>query len=79
MKRYFKILPIICLLAAQIIVAVHIHNADDTVTETQCVYCQAATELSGADTPEVLMAAEPVYYQTTEVVSLSQNIVYFNL
>ena len=79
MKRWLKILPIICLLIAQVIVAAHIHATDDVVLEHGCIFCQTAVELASADTPEILTLNEPIYHKTNEAVSFIQNIVYFNL
>lgn len=78
-KKWFKILPIICLFAAQVIVATHIHSPDEAVSEQNCVYCQTAVQMAGADTPEVLTVAVPVYYTTDSEISLSEHITYFNL
>ncbi len=78
-KRWLKILPIICLLVAQVIVAAHIHAADDVIFEHGCVFCQTAVELASADIPEVLTLNEPIYNKAAEDISFIQNIVYFNL
>ena len=79
MKKWLKILPIVCMFVAQVIVAAHIHVADDVILEHGCVFCQTAVELASADTPDVLTLNEPIYHKTAEVVSFIQNIVYFNL
>ena len=78
-NRWLKILSIVCLLTAQIFFATHIHSPDEVISDQECVYCQTAAELAGADTPEVIAVAEPVYYLTTGIISLSENVIYFNL
>lgn len=78
-KKLFKILPIVCLFVAQVIVAAHIHDANDAIAEQDCFYCQTAAELAGSNTPEILTVAEPIYYTTKTDISLSQLIVYFEL
>ncbi|MBR1604789.1 MAG: hypothetical protein IJ660_01625 [Alphaproteobacteria bacterium] len=78
-KKWLKILPIVCLFAAQVIVAVHIHDTNDVLAEQDCFYCQTATELASADTPEVLTLNEPIYYTTDTSISLFEHIAYFNL
>ena len=78
-KRWIKILPVICLLAAQIIVATHIHHIDDAISDQDCCYCQTAAELAGANTPECLTVAEPVYYGTDTDVPFSEQLVSFRL
>lgn len=77
-KRLLKILPIVCLLIAQVMVAAHVHSSDDVILEHECVFCQAAVELAGADKPEILIVAEPIYHKTIEIVSFIQNAVCFN-
>ena len=79
MKKWFKILPIVFLLTAQIIVAAHIHSPDEAVAEQGCIYCQTAAEIAGADAPEALTIAEPIYYTTNISISLFEHIAYFNL
>ncbi|MBR1373850.1 hypothetical protein IJ556_05305 [bacterium] len=78
-KRWLKILPIVCLLIAQVIVAAHIHSSDDVILEHECAFCQAAVELAGADKPEILTVTKPIYHKTIEIVSFIQNVVCFNL
>ena len=78
-KKWLKILPIICLFAAQVIVATHIHSPDEAVSEQNCVYCQTAAEIASADTPEVLIVAEPIFYTTDSDIPLFEHITYFNL
>ena len=50
-----KLFSVICLLAAQFIVAGHVHYADEALPEEHCVYCQAAAELSGMDAPSAVV------------------------
>ena len=78
-KKWLKILPIVCIFVAQVIVATHIHNTDDAIAEQGCFYCQTAAEMAGSNTPEILTIAEPIYYTTKTDISLSQLIVYFEL
>lgn len=78
-KKWFKILPIVCLFVAQVIVAAHIHSPDDAIAEQDCFYCQTAAEIAGADAPEVLTLNEPIYYTTNISISLFEHIAYFNL
>lgn len=77
-KKWLKILSVVCFLAAQIVVAAHIH-CDENVSEQECVYCQAASELSGSNVPEALVAFEPIYLPIAKVVFLSENTLSFNL
>ena len=79
MKKWFKILPVICLLTAQVILAAHTHSPDEAVLEQDCIYCQTASELASSATPELFTIAAPVYYQIAKASSLSQNIVCYNL
>lgn len=78
-KKWFKILPIICLFVAQVIVTAHIHSPDDAIAEQDCFYCQTAAEMAGSSTPEVLTIAEPIYYTTDTSISLFEHIAYYNL
>ena len=78
-KKWFKILPIVCLFVAQVIVAAHIHSPDDAIAEQNCFYCQTAAEIAGSNTPEVLTLNEPIYYITDTSISLFEHIAYFNL
>lgn len=64
--KRLKLLPVICLLAAQIIVAGHIHDDNEAVPHEQCVYCQTAAELSGMDTPQVVSPVIPVRIETPQ-------------
>ena len=78
-KKWFNILPIICLLTAQIIVAAHVHSPDEAVLEQYCIYCQTASELAGSAAPETITIADPIYHQIEKATSLSQNIILYNL
>lgn len=79
MKKWLKILPVICLLIAQLIVAAHIHTPDEAIAEHECIYCQTAAELAGSNTPQIITIAEPIYYQSAQIIFSSQPIIYFHL
>lgn len=63
MKKQLSILSMVCLLLAQVIVATHIHNTDDAIAETQCVYCQTAAEISGRGHKLYAKRTQAAYYR----------------
>ena len=78
-KKWFKILPIVCLFVAQVIVAAHIHDVNDAIAEQECFYCQTAAEMAGSDIPELLTVVEPIYYTAETSLSLFEHIAYLSL
>lgn len=56
---WLKIFLIISLFIAQLAIAIHFDCAEDVVARQECIYCDVATEFSGADVPCCLRVAYP--------------------